>query len=135
MSFSSLRKILLRWGPAIIMMGLIYLFSSIPSRPQFPAAGMPVWLTMLRKGGHFFGYALLALVLRHGLQLRGWKGDAAILGFVLLFALGDEFHQSFVLGRNPSSFDIVIDMAGASLALLATHLYMPQKKCSIGTSQ
>jgi len=36
----------------------------------------------------------------------------------LLYALSDEYHQSFVPGRHPDPLDIVTDLAGAAAALL-----------------
>ena len=110
----------LRWGPTLLMMGLIFLFSSIPMKPQLPSAGLPKldWLTLIRKGGHLLGYALLALALQHGLRLKGWQGVAAILCCVLLYALSDEFHQSFVLGRSARLTDVGIDLLGGILGLV-----------------
>jgi VanZ family protein len=35
----------------------------------------------------------------------------------ILFALSDEFHQSFIEGRNSSTSDVMIDTAGAAFAL------------------
>lgn len=101
------------------MMGLIFVFSSISMEPQ----PLPAGLTLLRKGGHLLGYALLALALQRGLHMKGWKGIAAILGCMLLFALSDEFHQSFVLGRNPSLIDVGIDMFGAALGVCIAYAY------------
>jgi VanZ family protein len=114
MATVSAKKFVLRWGPAILMIGLIFVFSSIPMKIQ-PELD---WLTLLKKGGHLLGYALLALALQRGLQLRGWKGITAILCCVLIFALSDEFHQSFVFGRNPSLIDVGIDLLGAALGLV-----------------
>ena len=119
MATVSAKKFVLRWGPAILMMGLIFLFSSIPMKPQ-PELD---WLTLLKKGGHLLGYALLALVLQRGLHLRGWKGVAATMGIVLLFALSDEFHQSFVFGRNPSLIDVGIDLLGAVLGIWVGRMF------------
>ena len=41
---------------------------------------------------------------------------------VLLYALSDEFHQSFVPGRHPDPFDVATDLAGALVALLLLSL-------------
>ena len=38
----------------------------------------------------------------------------------ILFALSDEFHQSFVEGRTSTLRDVLIDGIGATVALLAT---------------
>ena len=44
------------------------------------------------------------------------------LAVVLLYALSDEYHQSFVPGRHPDVFDIATDLVGAAVALAALHL-------------
>jgi VanZ family protein len=104
-----------RWGPAIIVMALIFLFSSIPSAglPSFGEFDLPA-----KKGGHMLGYALLGLAFWHGLgrETPGAWWKAWLLS--MLYAVTDEFHQSFVPGRGPWVMDILIDGAGALLALL-----------------
>ena len=77
----SIKKFAHRWGPAILMMGLIFLLSSIPMSSRLSDAG-PLKLngpTLLRKSGHLLEYALLTLGLMHGLRPKGWKGIAFIL--------------------------------------------------------
>jgi VanZ family protein len=115
----SIKKFALRWGPAILMIGLIFLFSSIPMRPHWSDTGSlklngP---TLLRKSGHLLEYGLLALALKHSLRLKSWKGIVVILSFILLFAMSDEFHQSFVPGRSARLIDVGIDMLGAVVGL------------------
>jgi VanZ family protein len=119
MAKDSLKNFLLRWGPAIMMMGLIFLFSAIPMKPQLPDSGQLKLngLTLLRKSGHLLEYGLLALGLYYGLRMRGWKAVAIILICVLLFALSDEFHQSFVPGRSDRLLDVGIDVLGAVIGL------------------
>ena len=104
-----------RWIPALIIMGLIFLASSIPSS-QIPNVGkldLPV-----KKGGHFTGYALLSLGLLRGMQ----NGKSRNMGLVLLmcglYAISDEVHQSFVSGRNASAIDVGIDLLGSSFGLI-----------------
>jgi VanZ family protein len=108
--------LLRRWGPAILMMGLIFTASSIP------ASSFPSWSgwvdLLLKKGGHMLGYGLLALAV-----LRGVGGDTKLalrktLIWVLVYAITDEVHQRFVPGRGPSVLDVLIDGIGASAALL-----------------
>lgn len=109
---------LLRWFPAIALMAGIFVLSSLPSQ-DLPDFGL--WDTLLKKGGHALGYGLLALSFWFALR---WEGRRVWLAFLLaaLYALSDEFHQSFVPGRNPSWLDaLVIDNAGAALALLFAH--------------
>ncbi len=68
------------------------------------------------KFAHFLFYGLIAT----HLQLSGYTGGRTWLSFVLvvLFGVTDEFHQSFVPGRDASLFDLLSDAGGAALALL-----------------
>lgn len=108
-----------RWGPAVIVMVAIFLFSSIPS------TGLPTFGTydlIAKKGGHMLGYALLAAAYLHGFG-RGDPGsyrNAFLLA--VLYAVGDEIHQSFVPGRGPWVVDIGIDGIGAAIGLAAAGL-------------
>ena len=51
---------MLRFGPALLVMAMIFIASSIPSA-QMPNAG--AWDFIVKKGGHMTGYALLGLAL------------------------------------------------------------------------
>ena len=46
------------------------------------------------------------------------KTIAIIFLISLIYAISDEFHQLFVIGRFASIKDIIIDMIGSSLAIL-----------------
>jgi VanZ family protein len=48
----------------------------------------------------------------------------------VLFALSDEFHQSFVRGRHSALRDVGIDSLGALLALLAATVYSSNSSSS-----
>jgi Predicted integral membrane protein len=82
---------------------------------------------LIRKGAHFTEYAIFALLAARALRtssrdfLRShWLSVA--LAFVVVYALGDEFHQSFVPSRTASIYDSMIDTCGglAALCLLVT---------------
>jgi VanZ family protein len=124
-----------RWLPAILIMGAIYVFSSIPSyeMPNFAWAD-----TLVKKGGHMLGYGLLALAYMWGLRAACPACTCAITGggqawersdpkrsaiaawlLALLYACSDEFHQIFVAGRHASLLDVGIDAIGAAIALAA----------------
>jgi VanZ family protein len=107
-------SILPRWIPALIMMSLIFLFSS-QSAGKFPH--FPGWDYVIRKTGHLVGYGLLALCFFFALRFRSkYRWTAWILA--VLYSFTDEFHQSFVPGRQPSLVDIfVFDNIGALAAL------------------
>ena len=51
-------KPFLRWLPAVLVMAVIFVFSSIPS-DELPNFGL--WDLLVKKGGHVLGYGLLAL--------------------------------------------------------------------------
>lgn len=76
----------------------------------------------VRKTAHATEYAVLTLLLWRALRrpAPGWDGRAAWLAFTLaaLFALTDEWHQSFVPNRQPHPLDVLIDSLGAAAALL-----------------
>ena len=74
------------------------------------------------------GYALLAWSYWHALDLKPNKRKLAWL-LAILYALTDEYHQSFVTGRFPSAFDVfVFDNIGALLSLWITSLAIRQKR-------
>ena len=76
---------------------------------------------VLRKGAHFTEYAILALLAARAFKtssresLRGhWFAVSLLL--VVIYALSDEFHQSFVSSRTPSIYDCLIDSCGGLIA-------------------
>ncbi|GAB4504022.1 MAG: hypothetical protein Fur0043_10150 [Anaerolineales bacterium] len=119
----TLRKHLTRWLPAVLLMAVIFVFSSIPSdeMPSFDWADL-----LVKKGGHALGYGLLALSYARGLRSYAWPESSrsrrrrCFVAFlmVVLYAVSDEYHQSFTPGRHPSIWDVFIDSGGAALALL-----------------
>ena len=69
---------------------------------------------LVRKTAHFSEYALLGAALRQFLRTFPfrWPGAAAWLA-ATLYAVLDEWHQTFVAGRSGQLRDICIDSAGA----------------------
>jgi VanZ family protein len=108
------KKVFSAWFPAVLMMAVIFCFSSIPAS-KLPNFGQPDLL--VKKGGHLLAYALLALAYWAGMRFDNRRLGLALL-LALIFAATDEFHQSFVVGRHPSWVDaLVIDGSGAASAL------------------
>jgi len=106
-------NVLRRWGFALLMMAVIFAFSSIPSNrtPYFYGAD-----TFVKKGGHVVAFSLLALAFWQGL---GWNRERLWLAWLMtiLYAIFDEFHQSFVPGRHSWWVDVMLDSTAAALAL------------------
>lgn len=112
------RRAWLWWGPVAVWMGIIFYFSAqtnfdfVPERWQIDPVSWAV---------HFGEYAVLALLLRQAmLHTPRLSRHAGSLAFVLavLYAISDEWHQSFVPGRYPDVRDVMVDAAGALVALL-----------------
>ncbi|MFM2377053.1 MAG: hypothetical protein RLZZ165_2150 [Bacteroidota bacterium] len=131
----------MRWLPAILWMGMIFLFShqagdgsgtlsrivmnhlakvGIDFQAWFGAHA--VWV--MRKCAHFIAYMilffLLLLAISGGsdwrrLRWQAWSG-------VVIYACMDEFHQWFVPGRVAGLADVVIDCCGGLTGLLLSHL-------------
>lgn len=76
----------------------------------------------VRKAAHMTEYAILA-VLAWG-NLTVWKREAGRNNYAyafllaILYAMTDEFHQTFVNGRSGNLTDVCIDGAGACLGIL-----------------
>jgi VanZ family protein len=109
------------------MMALIFFLSSLPSTriPYYGAIDV-----LIKKGGHALGYGLLGLSYYHALPRRLsklYRGMTAIL-MAILFALSDEYHQSFVAGRSSSLTDVMVDTVGASIAVLLGGSYSSNSK-------
>jgi len=77
----------------------------------------------LRKAAHVSEYAVLSVLLYRAFVNTVFQSRRALsAGIVLLscvaYAASDEFHQSFVPSRTASLRDVMIDVFGATLAVL-----------------
>jgi len=106
------------WLPVFAWAGMIFALSSVPSL----GTGLPwLWDLILRKVGHAVEYAVLMHLLWRALSAQGGRGAAALIWSALLslgYALGDEYHQSFVPGRMGSLRDVAVDGIGVLIALI-----------------
>jgi VanZ family protein len=122
---SKFAHIFLRWFPALMMMMGIFLISaqSASALPNFGGAD-----GFVKKSGHVIGYAILASLYWRALTFRGNNRWVAWL-LAILYAITDEFHQSFVAGRHPSIWDVMIfDNLGALTSLWLLDRYRKQKR-------
>jgi VanZ family protein len=104
--------LILRWFVVVLWAGIIFALSSIPSLAS-PFA--PFYDFALRKLAHIGVYAVLMVLLFRALQGHtDNKRHALLLAALLavLYALSDEWHQTFVAGRYGSFRDVWIDILG-----------------------
>ncbi len=112
-----LKKLLSLWLPPIIWMGLIFLLSS---RPTIKTTQIYWQDFLVKKTAHFIEYAILSfLYIRAFLGSSFSRKKTFILAFLisLIYAASDEYHQSFIPGREPRVRDVVIDSIGALFAI------------------
>ena len=99
-------------------------------KPDISAAAIAQIQFFVRKCAHVIEYAVLAMLLWRGLRrgtnlqlkaiLRLRSGQALFITVWLaaaIFAMTDEFHQSFVPSRTASPGDVMIDISGALIGL------------------
>jgi VanZ family protein len=82
----------------------------------------------LRKAAHVSEYAVLAALLYRALvntilQSRVLLSAAIVLVVCSIYAMTDEFHQSFVPSRTASARDVVIDSVGALVGMLLIYRF------------
>jgi VanZ family protein len=97
-----------RYGPPLLLMALIFFFSAQPDLNS----GLGVVDTVGRKLIHATTYGVLWFLWWRALRHRG-----AAVAITLLYAISDEYHQTFVHGRHGSPLDVLIDMAGVAIAV------------------
>lgn len=86
---------------------------------------------VIRKIGHYSEYAVLGLFLFSAVYVftdneKIILSVGSILG--ILYAISDEFHQSFIGGRAPAAKDVLIDSIGLLTALLLICIFLNIKR-------
>lgn len=132
---------LLRWIIVIAWMGVIFAFSHQAHSSQATAVYFGDLNIFARKMGHISEFALLYFLSRWALlsssinenkttesQVKRWQNlieDKTILGATLisvLYAISDEWHQSFVPGRSACVEDVLLDSSAVLVAVVFTGL-------------
>ena len=109
---NSAGKFIKYWLPVIICAILIFYLSSLTGE-DIP--GLFIGQDII---GHLAEYIIFALLLSRALKVSNPKlsYNKRILWvcvIAIIYAASDEFHQSFVAGRNSSSFDLFLDAMGS----------------------
>jgi VanZ family protein len=99
--------------------------------PSLSGEGFQSLHFLIRKTAHFTEYGILALLLYRAFRYRSttaWKRSWALSAFLIvaIYALSDEYHQTFTALRTGSIYDSLIDIAGGFTALFI--LWMIKRK-------
>lgn len=105
-------RIALRAVAPLALMALIFYLSAQPG----PDRDMALVEVVARKVGHFGGYALLTLLWSWTLRLLTPRHIAWAAVIALLYAVSDEYHQTFAPGRTGTPVDVAIDGFGVAVA-------------------
>lgn len=130
-------------------MSIIFYFSNIPNLHFVTDPQLPAWLKMIipktyikigqsgffsyafslhpdfliHKLGHIVLYGLLGVSL-YFVTKNSMKWSLLI---TILFAMSDEFHQGYIIGRSARLGDILLDTAAAFIFMLVTRRISRQK--------
>ncbi len=105
------------WGPAAFWAMVLFLLSEIQPDPESS------WLVIHDKVAHVGLYAVLGATLAWGRRAGGRSLPPSLLILAgMAYGVLDEWHQSFVPGRDPSSGDVLADGAGVFLGFTLLHL-------------
>jgi len=131
-SLLTAKSTLYRWAPPFLWMGLIFFMSTTSFSSDitkgfiypilkffFPYASenvLKIFHAIIRKDAHFIEYCILSLLFFRALLREKNLLSAHLLSllFSFLYAVSDEYHQSFVLVRTASPIDVAIDTLGAA---------------------
>jgi len=106
------RRILANWGPLVAALAGVFYLSSLS---RVPGAEY-VWDKLLHTSG-YAAVSLLALRAFHGGLTRPRPvPTVGAFFFMLLWSISDEYHQSFVPGRDADAGDVVADLIGFAIA-------------------
>lgn len=102
-----------RAAAPLALMALIFALSSLTVSGGEHSA----WELVLRKLAHFSEYLGLTLLWAWALRPFSDRAVPIAAAISLLYAVSDEFHQTFVPTRTGTPRDILIDAIGVAVAL------------------
>ncbi len=105
-------KFIKLWLPVFVWGYIIYYLSDIPGL----GTGLGIWDLILRKGAHITEYFILTILLVRAFR-RSFRMSFAFLIFwpsliSFLYAVSDEYHQSFIKNRCGTPWDVLVDTIG-----------------------
>lgn len=124
LGFQFSTKPVFKFLPALLIMLAIFLFSARPG----DILPMRLWKQALYKVGHVVGYAMLAISYWRAFGFNPKKRWIAWL-LAVVYAVTDEYHQSFVPFRHSTAFDVLVyDNLGALTSLWLAGMLAKQKQ-------
>jgi len=105
------------WLPALCWMALIFFLSSLQGSSLSDFGSLDFFV---KKGAHIAEYAILYLLLFRAFHTAMVSRKALFVSAIIavLYAISDEYHQTFVPLREGKVRDVVIDSIGVFLAYL-----------------
>ena len=131
MQLKTLGKFFKIWYPSILMMGIIFVFSSFAAADSDRQSGLIVnaltlafpelenvdfLVNFIRKSAHFIEYAIFGFFTARAFKLSN-KSPWFAVPFCALYAASDEYHQTFTPGRSGELGDIALDSLGATFGI------------------
>ena len=116
---------------SLAWMYLIFYLSSIPGDQLGPDT---LVINIIKKSGHYIIFGVLASLYLYALKGRKSLFETQDVLFLLslflvfLYAVSDEYHQSFTPGRHSSGTDVFIDVCGAFTILVILYVIKTRKK-------
>lgn len=95
-------------------------------------------VTLVRKVGHLTEYAILAVLVWRALRKPvrndprpwSWRAGGLAIAIAGIYAITDEWHQSFVSSRFASGTDVLIDVIGSTFGILFVWVVVKLRKRS-----
>ena len=121
------KKLIIYWLPTLFWCTLIFILSS---KPTTQASYFDLIDFIIKKSAHIFIYAMLYFLvfravnevkiefINKRIKIKYTSGSSFFIPFLfcLLYAISDEYHQSFIPGRTARIRDIGFDFIGMFIA-------------------
>ena len=117
-------KSVLRKIPAILVMIVLFMLSTLPGNDPFLNS-----IHISDKIKHFIAYFVLGITFCIWIPSKDWFKKPLIYSILVvflctLFGASDEYHQTFVPGRSGSLYDLAADFAGGLTAVFTYFLLL-----------
>ena len=100
-------KKIINWLPALVVMTFIFILSSQPGEVVNSTVANT---ELIQKIGHVIMFMILCIS-----YFKATKNIPLSILLSLIYAIFDEYHQSFTAERSSSLSDIFVDVLGASV--------------------